>query len=118
MTLSLGNITLDCARPTVVAAFWSEALGLPVDEGGHEFFASVGRDRPGPTMLFLAVPEPKSTKNRMHLDLVADDRRAEIERLVGLGATFVADKDEWGLSWSVMADPEGNEFCVAEAPTS
>ena len=113
MTLTLGNIVVDCARPQTVAEFWSEALGLPTDEGASEFFVSVGREAPGPTMFFIAVPEPKSTKNRVHLDLVADDRRAEIDRLVALGATFVADKDEWGHSWSVMTDPEGNEFCVA-----
>ena len=117
MTLTLGNVTIDCARPPTVATFWSEALDLPIDEGAHDFFVSIGRSQPGPTMFFVAVPEPKTGKNRVHVDLVADDRRAEIDRLVGLGATFVADKDEWGLSWSVMADPEGNEFCVAQAPS-
>lgn len=64
-------------------------------------------------LLFLAVPEPKTAKNRVHLDLECDDRRAEVARLVDLGATHVADHDEWGISWSVLLDPEGNEFCLA-----
>ena len=50
----------------------------------------------------------------MHVDLVADDRRAEVARLVALGATEVADKDEWGISWTVLTDPEGNELCIAQ----
>ena len=68
-----------------------------------------------PTWLFAKVPEGKSAKNRMHLDLAAADREAEVARLVELGATRVTDMDEWGYQWTVMQDPEGNEFCVAQA---
>ena len=68
-----------------------------------------------PTWLFAKVPEPKTAKNRMHLDLAAPDPETEIARLVGLGATRVADTDEYGYRWTVMTDPEGNEFCVAKA---
>lgn len=117
MTLTLGNVVVDCVRPQAVAAFWASALDLPTDEGASEFFVSLGREVPGPTMFFIAVPEPKSTKNRVHMDLIADDRRVEVDRLVALGATFVEDKDEWGHSWSVMHDPEGNEFCIGQIPT-
>ena len=116
MALSLGNITFDCDDPRNVAAFWSEVLGLPVNDGASEFFASIGSTGAPAGWLFLKVPEPKSAKNRVHLDLLADDPEAEIERLVGLGATHVADKDEWGFQWSVLADVEGNEFCVAAHP--
>ncbi|MEM9714092.1 MAG: VOC family protein [Actinomycetota bacterium] len=116
MTLRLGNVVIDCEHPTEVARFWSAALALPVDDGASEFFVSLGSDEPGPTMFLIKVPEPKTTKNRLHLDLLADDRANEIERLVGLGATHVADKHEWGHSWAVLRDPEGNEFCVAESP--
>lgn len=116
MTLRLGNITFDCADPPAVAAFWSAALDRPVDDGASEYFASIGMNDPSqPRWLFLKVPEAKTAKNRMHVDLVADDRTAEIERLVALGATHVGDKDEWGFSWSVLNDVEGNEFCVADA---
>ena len=120
MTLSIGNVTFDCENPAQLAAFWSEALGHPVDdvnEEAKEFFASIGGTDPGfsPTWLFLKVPEGKTAKNRMHLDLVAEDPPAEIERLVAIGATHVSDKDEWGIQWSVMLDVEGNEFCIAKA---
>ena len=65
--------------------------------------------------MFVKVPEPKIAKNRIHLDLMAPDPEAEVDRLVKLGATWVADLDEYGHTWTVMADPEGNEFCVAKA---
>ena len=67
-------------------------------------------------MMFIAVPEAKSVKNRVHLDLDADDREAEVRRLIELGATHIHDKDEWGISWTTLADPEGNEFCVGQHP--
>ncbi len=87
---------------------------MTINEGGSEFFVSaVPADGQGPTWFFLKVPEPKTTKNRLHVDLVGDDPAAEIDRLVALGATKVADKDEWGHHWSVMNDVEGNEFCVS-----
>lgn len=115
MTVRIGAITFDCADPLTMSAFWSAATGRPVDEGASEFFASIGMKSPesGPRWLFAQVPEGKTAKNRCHLDLEADDPAAEVERLVGLGATLVAEKDEWNFQWNVMADPEGNEFCVS-----
>lgn len=117
MTLRLGNITFDCDDPRAVAAFWSDALGRPIDEGASPYFASIGGGDPpaSPNWFFIKVPEPKTAKNRVHVDLGADDRAAEVARLVSLGATHVGDKDEWGHSWSVLADVEGNEFCVGQA---
>ncbi len=120
MTLKIAAITFDCAHATNLATFWSAALDRPIDPGdpnAAEHFASIGRENPTPgepVFLFLQVPEPKTAKNRTHLDLDASDREAEIERLVGLGATVVHEKNEWGISWTTLADPEGNEFCVAE----
>jgi len=116
VSLTIGNLTFDCEDPTRLAAFWAEALREKVDDGGNEFFVSIGRGRPeaGPNWFFIKVPEGKTAKNRLHLDLLADDRQAELARLVELGAKHVADKEEWGNSWSVMADVEGNEFCVAD----
>ena len=81
--------------------------------GASEFFAALDGGATCPTWFFLQVPEGKTAKNRMHIDLEADDRMAEVNRLVKLGATHVADKDEWGIQWSVLNDPEGNEFCVS-----
>ncbi len=115
MTLQIGNITFDCADPGKVAGFWSAAVDRPVDEGASEYFASIGMtDGQLPRWLFIAVPEAKSAKNRLHLDMITEDRAAEVARLVELGATHVADKEEWGHSWAVLNDVEGNEFCIAE----
>ena len=117
MALRLQMINLDCADVAAQATFWSEALGLPVDENdGNAFMRTLGFDRPAlPRMMFLAVPEGKTVKNRMHLDLIADDRAAEIVRLEALGAARLRDHDEFGFSWTVLTDPEGNEFCIADA---
>ena len=115
MTLRLTHITFDCEAPRTVAEFWSAALDRPIDDSPSEFFASIGmssEDRP--RWLFIKVPETKTAKNRMHIDMTTDDRESEIARLVELGATRMEDCEEWGISWSVMADVEGNEFCVAE----
>ena len=113
LSLSIANITFDCESPLRVAEFWAAALERSIDEGGSEFFCSIGMEESGPSWLFLKVPEPKTAKNRLHLDLGSDDRSADLERLIGLGATHVADKEEWGHSWSVLNDIEGNEFCLA-----
>lgn len=119
MTVSIGHITFDCRDAVALAGFWSQALGRPVDDGAQPFFASIGypAEDGRPAWLFLQVPEGKEAKNRMHLDLIADPtsggRDAEVARLVALGATTLGDHDEWGHRWTVMQDPEGNEFCVA-----
>jgi len=63
-------------------------------------------------MMFLAVPEPRQGKNRLHLDLVATDLSAEVDRAVGLGATKVAEFDEYGTRWVTLTDPEGNVFDI------
>ncbi len=115
MSLHFEHITFDCANPISLSTFWAQALERNVDEGPSQFFASIGKAAPDGSiaMLFLAVAEAKSAKNRMHLDIQSDDRETEVERLVSLGAARIADKDEWGTRWTIMNDPEGNEFCVA-----
>ncbi len=117
MSLHVAAITFDCANALELAEFWSAAVGRPIDrEGdmaGSEFFARIPGDGADPLMMFIQVPEGKSAKNRVHLDMDADDRTAEVERLVGLGATVVHEKAEFGFQWTTLADPEGNEFCVA-----
>lgn len=124
MTARIAAVTFDCDDALVVGRFWSAALGRPLDPRASSDFASIGmpehRDTNGwrldeePTLLFAKVPERKVAKNRMHVDLAAPDREAEVTRLAELGATRVADVDEWGYEWTVMQDPEGNEFCVAQ----
>ncbi len=118
MSLAVFSITVDCTDAIVVGSFWAAALGRSLDTEPmppSAFFTSIGRSDPAATsvMMFIGVPEAKVTKNRVHLDLQADDRAAEVERLRALGATVVHEKDEWGTRWTTMADPEGNEFCVA-----
>ena len=116
MTLHLANVTFDCTDPLKVSAFWSAALDLPIDEGADASFVSIGLGNPtiSPTWLFAAVPEPKTAKSRTHLDMHADNRATEVVRLLALGATQVSDHDEWGTQWTVLLDPEGHEFCVAQ----
>ena len=116
MTLRWQNLTVDCRDPERVATFWSHALGLELHgpEDG-EWWLEPGD--PGPVILFLAVPEDKSVKNRLHFDLRPDDRDAEVRRLMSLGARRV-DIGQRDVSWAVMADPEGNEFCVLAARAS
>jgi predicted enzyme related to lactoylglutathione lyase len=113
MTLKLANITFDCENTIAQADFWSAALGLATKVGASEFFAALDGGPGGPNVFFSKVPEGKTAKNRMHIDLESDDRQREIERLITLGANHVADKDEWGIQWTVLHDPEGNEFCVS-----
>ncbi len=120
MSLGLAHITFDSAEPARLAAFWAAALGRPVDPVDEEasgFFASLDDHVPDrPSWFFIRVPERKAGKNRVHVDLTAADREAEVARLVALGATACSEHDEWGAVWTTMLDPEGNEFCVGQAP--
>jgi predicted enzyme related to lactoylglutathione lyase len=118
MASTLRNITVDCTDALALARFWAAALGWNVyhDDDPEVVVAAnfppVG-DRP--TMLFIPVPEPRTVKNRLHVDLQPHDRtrEEEVERLVGLGATVVEDHTTAeGLGWVWLADPEGNDFCV------
>ena len=101
---------VDGAGPVV-----GDRAGLAV--GGHRrrrrHAAAAGRRRT-PTWLFVAVPEGKVVKNRIHFDFIPDDQQAEVERLIGLGARHV-DIGQGEQSWVVLADPEGNEFCILAA---
>ena len=111
--LTLANITFDCADAAALAGFWSQVLRRPVGGDANQYFATIGAADPGPTLMFLKVGEDKSAKNRCHVDLTADDRDAEVKRLLDLGASYVAEHREHGLEWTVLRDPSGNEFCVA-----
>lgn len=128
MTIRIASVTFDCADALTVGRFWSAALGRPLDPNASSDFAAIGlvgrRDTEGwasaerdddPTWMFVKVPEPKTAKNRMHLDVMTPDLEDEVARLIELGATRVTDMNEYGYVWTVMADPEGNEFCVAKA---
>ncbi|MEU7526153.1 VOC family protein [Saccharothrix sp. NPDC042600] len=115
MSSLLHHITVDCKDAYALAAFWSQVTGHPVSEEDEPGDAECLVELPtGPSLLFIQVPEGKSMKNRLHLDLQPDTTRdEEVERLRGLGATLVDDQRRPdGTGWVVLADPEGNEFCV------
>jgi hypothetical protein len=115
MTARIGNIAFDCDDVLKIATFWSAVLGRPLDKGSSEWFASIGGTdaaRREPAWYFNKVPEPKQAKNRVHLDLVDLDSSA-VDGLIGLGATVVGKHRISGHGWTVMQDPEGNEFCIA-----
>jgi len=118
VTIAVHSITFDAADPVALAAFWSAALDRPVAEGASEFFAQLVPNRRTAVMMFIKVPEGKTANNRVHLDLSAADREAEVQRLVALGATRGAEHDEQGIRWTVLADVEGNEFCVGSTSDS
>lgn len=116
-------LVVDCADPEGLAEFWSPALGY---EKVRHFaqYTVLSRGGPGFPALFLQrVPEPKTSKNRLHLDIIEADIEAEAARLEGLGARRLTDtlREALGdavVNWIVMADPEGNEFCVGDAGTA
>lgn len=109
-------VAVDCADPELLASFWRQALGYGEprrwDDADGVRYVELGGS---PTLLFQPVPESKAGKNRLHLDLApsSGDQHEEVDRLVALGATVLAD--EARHPWVVLADPEGNEFCVLKA---
>ena len=115
---TIKHITVDCLDPYALATFWSTVTGWPVsdvDEPGDDEVAVEPAEPGVPELLFVRVPEAKAGKNRLHLDLVPRTRTRdeEVDRLVAVGARVVADRrGEHGRGWVVLADPEGNEFCV------
>lgn len=116
MTLRVSEIVIDCADHGAVLDFWSAAMGYERQDVNEQYVALVPPDRgvPGrPVLLFQKVPETKVAKNRLHLDLRGEVMADEVARLRGLGASVVAERSLGDLRWTVMADPEGNEFCVA-----
>lgn len=111
MTMSAKMITIDCAEPQELSAWWAAALGLDEAQDYGDFFILGAK----PLVLgFQRVPEGKPGKNRVHVDFVSADRTGEVERLIKLGATYVAEQFEQGLAWTTLQDPAGNEFCVCD----
>jgi hypothetical protein len=119
-------VVVDCTDPEPVATFWAAALGwrrTHVSADGGEIVLEPPEGSPedgvSPDLLFIRVPEPTPGKNRLHLDLRPLDQAAEVARLHELGATSAEVGQNADAGWVVMADVEGNEFCVLKAyPTS
>jgi len=114
---TVDSLMFDCADPRTVAEFWCAVLGydlVEIDEEGADIRDPSGR---GWDLFFQVVPEGKSVKNRLHLDLRPPESMArEVERVKALGATELRFVEEGGSFWTVMLDPEGNEFCVLRGP--
>ncbi|MGW5419003.1 VOC family protein [Streptomyces sp. NPDC003943] len=115
MTSLVRHVTIDCSDAYALASFWAQVLDgrLADDDNPGDPEATV--DSAGACLLFVRVPDKKSVKNRVHLDLQPQDRTRdeEVERVIGLGASLVDDRRRPdGTGWATMADPEGNEFCI------
>lgn len=122
MNLRIQCICIDSTDPARLADFWEAALGWrrtheEPDEIVLEPPAGSAEDGVVPDLLILRVPEDKAGKNRIHLDLRPEDQAAEVARLEGLGARRADVGQGPDVTWVVMADPEGNEFCVLRALT-
>jgi predicted enzyme related to lactoylglutathione lyase len=115
---SIRNVTIDCADPDRLAPFWQAATGLPVLARHDNEVILSAAPAARPRLILIRVPEPKTAKNRVHLDLETPDLEAETARLVGLGATRHATIAEHGVRWTVLTDPVGNEFCLVEQSPS
>jgi len=123
MTSRFTELAIDCADPGRLARFWCSVLDYEVQDEEDDGIVTIGspavpdgRNHRGPvppTLTFAHVPEGKTGKNRLHLDVSPADREQdeEVSRLLGLGARY-ADVGQGEESWVVLADPEGNEFCV------
>jgi len=113
----LGWVQIDAGDPMALAAFWSEVLGTPLDDdplGDPPHYVGLEPGPSGVVVSFQRVPEPKTSKNRLHLDVEVDDvdsAQVRIERLGGRRLPL-DDFHEYGFHWRQMEDPEGNEFCL------
>jgi hypothetical protein len=111
VNLQWEQVNVDATDPVSIGRWWAHALGwVVVNDSADEFEIRPAADEL-PGLLFVPVAEPKTVKNRLHLDFRPDDQKAEVARFLALGA-HLADVGQGQQSWTVMADPEGNEFCV------
>jgi len=122
LSIRIQNLTVDAQDPSTIARFWADVLGWRIThEEPHEVVleppAGSREDGLVPDILFVRVPETKSIKNRVHLDLRPDDQKTEVARVEALGAKRVNVGQTDDVSWVVLADPEGNEFCILRALT-
>ena len=111
MSLEWEQVVVATGDPVTLGRWWCEALGWVVVNDDPVVFEIQPEPDRMPGILFLAVQDTKQGHNRLHIDLRPDDQSAEVERLIGLGATRV-DVGQGDVPWVVLADPEGNEFCV------
>jgi hypothetical protein len=110
------NLVVDALDPARLARWWAEALGYQITFERPEEVEIRRSAGELPGLVFVPVTQPKETKNRLHIDLRPTDQEAEVERLVNMGARHVDVGQGSADTWVVLADPEGNEFCVLAQP--
>ena len=121
MGILLSGLVIDSHDPAALAAWWGEALGREVEVDDEDEVGLAPSNPQEPGLLFLRVPEDKVVKNRLHLDLRpqdGSDQAAELERLLAMGARRVDVGQGSDVTWVVLADPEGNEFCLLRSTPS
>ena len=111
MTLNIEHITFDCHDAQGLAVFWSMATGRAIEDDWGDF-VRLAPGQGGIRLAFQVVPEDKIAKNRMHLDINSENMAETVSNLVQLGASIMAEHSSPNATWTVMQDPEGNEFCV------
>jgi len=114
MTLNIGMITIDTSDPHKLAEFWTRALGTEVQHDWGEFLILAPASEGGLQLGLQRVDDAVPGKNRVHFDSHVADRPAEVARLVQLGAVEIGEHTVPGLTWTVLADPDGNQFCVGQ----
>lgn len=115
MSLTIDMITFDTGDARKLAEFWAAALNTTIQNDFGEFIVLAPTGEHGPAVGIQQVPDATPGKNRVHFDTHVPDRKAEVARLTSLGATEVAVHTIPGLVWSVLADPDGNQFCIGQA---
>ncbi|WP_297660848.1 VOC family protein [Pseudonocardia sp.] len=117
MSNSVIGLSIDCADAAKLAHFWADVLGRQVNSQPTAEFAAIDANdsTQGPRLAFHQVPEAKTVKNRLHLDLISSDFASETNRLLSLGATRVNDVEQGRARWATFLDPEGNEFDLVAA---
>ena len=108
------TVTVDSSDPATIAKFWAAVLDYQVIYSAPDEVVIARDEKTYPALSIVPVPEGKTVKNRLHIDLNPENQEAEVERLIGLGARRI-DIGQGEVRWVVMADPEGNEFCVLRA---
>lgn len=112
MLQSIKHIVIDSQDPQKLAKFWSQALGVKI-ENDYGGFVTLASSKEFPTIAFYKVAEKKTVKNRVHLDFRVEDEAAESKRLISLGAHEQSKHGDDNFHWRIMTDPEDNEFCIS-----
>ena len=110
---TLYAITMDVNDLETCAKFWSQVLGVDILYQNDKYLR-LGQKGERPTLLLQKVPEPHEVKNRVHIDLDVPDLDAAVRRVQELGGKKLRELNEYGIKWAVMADPDGNEFCLVQ----